>query len=203
MSNGLVKYSPNDQRLIEKMVLKHSSTNGRNLELRRIELGTVSLGMDGLIREILDTENGLSESERAAKSNTANLLGLSGMVKGLELIVDCLSLRSKVKLANGQEGRVRMTLADMTRDVAACVANPEDGMAVQLDDLSEMINDIGISWKSFKDEKGEVFPTKYRQPLDPNAQPSEVMDENEAVSDAESEVLASADPLEKIRKGKN
>ncbi len=137
----------------------------------------------------------------------ASVLGMSSIVKGQELIVDCVTVRERVKIKGGKYGHRRFTLGELVQYLVAAIGEEEtdnsDGTGAlgALEQGLEMLNDIGVKFGSFVDENGVPKPDKYFYKENEAAPKAEVeVDENEAVEEGTGTENSADDIIKKVKK---
>lgn len=212
--------SAQEQALVAHLQ-KRADTSGKQVEQKRRELASLAFTVEGLTQELLGENCPAPTSPEYQKlANTANLYSMLAMIRGMELMVDVLTVRRSVKIKGTKErGYTRDTVGQMVADVGFCLSNPhatEDlppgvmvaaaHMVEQFENGLEMLNDIGNHFKAFKDKHGAVSETKYFNPEDekekPKAAAEEEVDENEALTESDAEKIerpATAEVMDKLK----
>lgn len=211
VQNALARKDPDELKFI-KLLMSRSRTTGAEVERRRIELANASLTLDSLTAAILrdaelPEEKQMSPEKMQRLLTVASVLGMSSIVKGQELIVDCITVRERVKIKGGKYGHRRFTLGELVQYLVAAIGEEEtddsDGTGVlgAIEQGLEMLNDVGIALNAFKDERGVVKHDKYFFKEEPGAAKPEVeVDENEAVEEGTGSENSAEDILKKVKK---
>lgn len=143
----------------------------------------------------------LTIEEQAVLANTATVLGMHAIVMGLENLFDAVTARIEKRNAKGQVvAATRRTIGAMMKDVHRYVADDEIGIAGNIDQGVEMLNDIGNSFKAFKDKDGLHDPNKYFEPKPKEEEQPTDVDDCEAMEDEELIPILPEERIEKRRK---
>lgn len=167
-------------------ILKRSSTNEKQLELKRRELGGLNIALESMVVQLQQEGEKMPPDELSRVSNTASLTGMLALSKGVELLVDCVTSRSKVRVKNRKTGKiedgfVRFGVGDIAEKIALMLGS-EEGLVATNEMMADILNDIGARFKAFRDEKGVLDPNKYLQPEEAHAQ-KEVEEEEAATAE--------------------
>lgn len=142
----------------DKELRKRSSTARLEIERRRMELEKATAFVDTVLEKLLDKENPPSREEAEKYVNIANLMGMSGFLKGVGLMVDCVSKREKVTNKAGEVSYRRITVASVVDEVGDMLFH---GVFSRQDLSLEMLNDLGLHFKAFLDDNGVFNADKY------------------------------------------
>lgn len=182
-------------KFLEKLLKRRSKTGGADTERRRMELANIGLTLDTLATRILFED--LAPEELHRLMTHASVLGMAGIVKGQELIIDCITVREKVKIKGTNEfGHRRWTIAEFMQHVVLALEDDDEGVNSQLELGIEMLNDIGIKIGAFYDKNGVIDPNKHlvENPTDgerpvAEAEADEVVAESEKTKNSAEEIL--------------
>jgi hypothetical protein len=174
------------EQQLASAVLKRSGTNEKQLELKRRELGGLNIALESMVVQMQQEGEKLPPDELSRLSNTASLTGMLALSKGMELLVDCVTSRSKVRVKNRKTGKiedgfVRFGVGDIAEKIALMLGSDE-GLVVTNEMMADILNDIGVRFKAFRDEKGVLDPNKYLQPEEAHTQ-KEVEEEEAATTE--------------------
>jgi uncharacterized protein YfkK (UPF0435 family) len=174
-----------DMKNIEKLLHKRASTSAKEMEVKRREIGALTLSVEAISASLSNEENPLTPENFAKASNSLSMLSMLTMTKELEYICDCLSLRQSFEIKGKKEkGYARLTVADIL-DKVGHIMGSESGIHDNQDMGLEMLREIGVSLKAFKDKNGVFDPKKYEMEDEPE-EPKQA-DEHEVLTDEEAE----------------
>lgn len=176
-----------DPQQIEKLneeLHERSSTRAAELEQRRHELALTAKMVEGLIGEIMSDKSTLTDDEREKKANAAQLYGIVGIIRGLELVFDGITKRQVHRLPDGERGFSRLTAGEMLKDLNTFF-DESGGLCDKQHYMFMMMNDIGVALKAFKDQNGVQDDMKYIKIADDNEEEEELpAKDNEAVRES-------------------
>lgn len=143
---------------LEKIADKASRTDCLALQQKRIELEKKVQFTDKMIEMLVSgkDENGepMDSDGKTRLMNLVSLSGMSGMLRGMCLLADCLTEVSacKIKQPDGtlKPGRKRISLAENLTDIHDMMI---DGLAVA-DMHCQITHDIAYAGEVWKDDKG-------------------------------------------------
>lgn len=193
LGSQLATYNADFLKGLDAVLRKRSKTGGADTERRRLELGQAGLTLDALAQRIL-TEK-LTPEALTNLLTLTSVIGMAGMVKGQELIVDCLTIRERVKIKGKDEyGYRRFTIAEFIQHMTIGMEG-EDGLNESFEQCLNMLNDIGVALNAFKDENGVPKPDKYFEPETPGTEVVNEADEADVVPETETENKGNADAV--------
>jgi hypothetical protein len=200
MNNALSTTKKEDLDRLSAMLLQRGGTNEKQLELKRREVGALNVALEAMAVKLQDENT--SPEEHAKTYTTASITGMLALSKGIELLVDCCTSRSKVKVKNKKTGKietgyVRFGVGDVAEKIALMLGSDE-GMVTQLETLCEMTNEIGKKQNAFLDQNGVPDPAKYD--YEEESKDEKIVEDNEAATDEE---LEQAEAAVKAKHGKS
>jgi hypothetical protein len=182
---ALAKHS--DMKNLEKLLHKRASTSAKEMEIKRREIGALTLSVEAISAKLSDEQNPLGPEDFAKASNSLSMLSMLTLVKEMEYMCDCLSLRQSFEIKGRKEkGFARLTVADIL-DKLGHIMGSNSGMHENQELGLEMLREIGASMKAFKDKHGVFDPEKYK--LEDEPEEPEQAEENEALTDEEAEEI--------------
>lgn len=143
------------------------------------------------------------EQELEMNLHLSNLMALNTCIQGLEFLADALTWREKVQVRiNGklEKGFRRSSISEILVQILTGVLptpsddEDEDEEPNSIGDTQEvcmeMLNDIGIALKAFKDKNGVEDPNKHLEPMQSNSPATDkIVEEQEALTELEIEAL--------------
>lgn len=210
--------SKDQMKELKKRLRAETDTDGAALERKRMALAETSAVLGGISEAIMNPATAPTDAMRMQAA--ASLLGMKGMLDGVGLLVDCVTNRERVPMENGKTGYHRFSIGSHAVEINEALwgvppdpdgetEEEKDGEAGLLDSFEtgvNMLEEIGVSLKAFKDHRGAVSPTKYSQKSStPVTGKEKVHSEHEAVADDEikraNTTLSPAEAVEKLKKG--
>lgn len=168
----------------KKRLRAETETDGGELERKRMLLAQTSAILGGISEAIMhpDTKPG----EAAQMQASASLLGMKGMLDGIGLLVDCLTHREKITMDNGKPGFHRFSMGSHATEInEALYGLPPDpegetleeregepGLIDMIETGIDMLEEIGVAHKAFKDKHGVFDPKKYSDKAEPAPAPA-------------------------------
>lgn len=191
LGSQLATYNADFLKGLDAVLRKRSKTGGADTERRRLELGQTALTLDILANRLMTEE--MTPEAHARLLTMTSVLGMAGIVKGQELIVDCLTIRERVKIKGKDEyGYRRFTIAEFIQHMTIGMEG-EDGLNESFEQCLNMLNDIGVALNAFKDENGVPKPDKYFEPETNIPEAVTEADEGDVVPETETDKKGNAD----------
>ncbi len=184
----------------QKLLLRRASTGAKEMEAKRCEIASNSAMVEGLAAKMLDLDP--ASPEYAQTSNTCSIFNMVNIMKELEYLCDCMSLRVSQRIkGTGEKAYSRLTVADLMNEMIGNVNDDREGGILQNQEIGlAMLNDIGIALKAFKDKNGVTSEEKYAPKgiNDPAAE--EEIESSEGLTESEAAKLKVSSPEELAKK---